>query len=100
MDETTTQAATSETLAARISARGSVLAAERAAHASVVDRLTKENDQLRASHERLRQELELLRRRIFIAKAERIDSTQLEMEFAQKLAALDALSGQISDETK
>jgi hypothetical protein len=30
---------------------------------------------LRASHERLRQDLELLRRRIFVAKAERVDST-------------------------
>jgi transposase len=103
MDETAMQTATREVLAGRIAALESVLAAERAAHATsraAVDRLTKECDHLRAAHERLRQELELLRRRIFIAKAERIDSTQLELEFAKKLAALDALAGQISDETQ
>jgi len=103
MGETATQIATGQTLAARVAALESILAAERTAHAgsrALVDQLTKENDHLRASHERLRQELDLLRRRIFIAKAERVDSTQLELEFAQKLAALDALSGQLCDETK
>jgi transposase len=50
-----------------------------------------ERDLLRASHERLRLELDLLRRRIFVAKAERVDTAQLEMEFAEKLAALDHL---------
>ena len=54
------------------------LAAER----EQVAELTRERDHLRASHERLRLELELLRRRIFIAKAERVDTRQLEMEFA------------------
>jgi len=34
-----------------------------------------------------------LRRRIFVAKAERVDTTQLEMEFAATLAALDQLGG-------
>jgi transposase len=57
----------------------------------VVD-LTRERDQLRASHERLRLELELLRRRIFIAKAERVDTRQLEMDFATTLAELDRLA--------
>jgi len=55
--------------------------------------LIKERDQLRASHERLRLELEMLKRRIFVAKAERVDTTQLEMEFAEKLRQLDALAG-------
>ncbi|HYH96423.1 hypothetical protein [Hyalangium sp.] len=50
-------------------------------------------EQLRAWHERLRLELELLRRRLFVAKAERIDTRQLELEFAATLAALDRLSG-------
>jgi transposase len=52
-----------------------------------------ERDQLRASHERLRLELELLRRRIFVAKAERVDTTQLELEFKDKLAELNKLAG-------
>lgn len=51
--------------------------------------VTRERDLLRASHERLRLELELLKRRIFVAKAERIDTAQLELEFALKLAELN-----------
>jgi transposase len=54
--------------------------------------VTRERDLLRASHERLRLELELLKRRIFVAKAERVDTTQLELEFAVKLAELDRLA--------
>jgi transposase len=56
-------------------------------------RVTQERDLLRGSHERLRLELELLKRRLFVAKAERIDTAQLEMEFADKLRQLDALAG-------
>jgi len=59
--------------------------------------LTKERDQLRASHARLREELELLKRRIFVAKAERVDTAQLEIEFAEKLRQLDALAGEPPD---
>ena len=58
-----------------------------------VAQLTRERDNLRASHERLRLELELLRRRIFVATAERVDTRQLQMEFAATLAALDRLGG-------
>lgn len=56
-----------------------------------VARLQDENDKLRDAYARLRQEIELLRRRIFVAKAERIDTAQLEIEFANKLADLNAL---------
>lgn len=80
---------------ARIAELEAALATERAAlvakDAALVA-MTKERDQLRASHARLREELELLKRRIFIAKAERIDTAQLEMEFAEKLRQLDALA--------
>jgi len=58
-----------------------------------IAQLTKERDQLRASHERVRLELELLKRRIFVAKAERVDTAQLELEFAEKLRALEELAG-------
>jgi hypothetical protein len=37
-------------------------------------------------------ELELLKKRLFVAKAERVDVEQLELEFAAKLAELDALA--------
>lgn len=71
--------------AALVSARAQIVA------------LTRERDQLRASHARLREELELLKRRIFVAKAERVDTAQLEMEFADKLRQLDALAGTLGD---
>jgi hypothetical protein len=79
---------------ARIAALEAALAAAQSALAAEHDRvakLTEERDLLRASHERLRLELELMRRRIFVAKAERVDTAQLELEFAAKLAALDRL---------
>jgi transposase len=60
--------------------------------------VTRERDVLRASHARLREELELLKRRIFVAKAERVDTAQLEIEFAAKLRQLDALAGTLVDE--
>ena len=65
-------------------------------HAQLVSRIAEleaERDRLRASHERLRQELELFKRRLFVAKAERIDTRQLELEYAQKLRELDHLAG-------
>ena len=65
-----------------------LLEAELAAERARVAELTAERDHLRASHERLRLELELLKRRIFVAKAERIDTAQLEMEFAAVLSEL------------
>jgi transposase len=101
MDTTEQAAPMSEGLLARVAALEAALATERSAHAesrALVEQLTEERDHLRASHDRLRQELELLRRRIFVAKAERVDSTQLELEFAQKLSALDALSGRLGEQ--
>ena len=53
--------------------------------------VTVERDNLRLAYQNLQHELELMRRRIFVAKAERLDTAQLELEFAHKLAALDAL---------
>ena len=102
MDRTEQAAQISESLLARVAVLESALAAERSALAesrALVEQLTGERDHLRASYERLRQELELLRRRIFIAKAERVDTRQLELEFAQKLSALDALSGRLAEQT-
>lgn len=58
-----------------------------------VAELEKERDLLRSSRDRLLQELELLRRRIFVAKAERVDTTQLEMDFMAILKQLDEAAG-------
>lgn len=92
----TTAEARITALEAALTAERATVAAERtalAAEREQVAKLTEERDLLRASHERLRLELELLRRRIFVAKAERVDTVQLEMEFAATLTALDRLGG-------
>jgi transposase len=66
--------------------------------------LEKERDNLRKSHERLSIELELFKRRAFIAKAERADNAkQLQLEYEQKLRELDELAGTLgmaSDKAK
>ena len=54
--------------------------------------VTEERDKLRRAYEQLKEHLELLRRRIFQAKAERIDITQLELEFAETKQKLDAMA--------
>ena len=58
-------------------------------------RVTAERDKLRRAYEQLQEQLELLRRRIYTAKAERVDVTQLEIEFAATQAKLDALATQL-----
>lgn len=55
--------------------------------------LTGERDALRKSRDDLLLEIQLLRRRIFVAKAERVDTAQLELEFAEKVKELNLLSG-------
>ncbi len=54
--------------------------------------VTAERDKLRRAYELLKGQLELLRRRIFLAKAERLDTSQLELEFAETKAKLDRLA--------
>nr|WP_240358926.1 IS66 family transposase [Myxococcus vastator] len=81
---------------ARIAELEAALLEERAALATERQRaaqLERERDVLKASHERLRLELELLKQRLFVAKAERVDTQQLELEFAQKLRALEEVAG-------
>jgi len=80
-------------LSAVLQAERSASAAQREILLARIAELEKERDNLRASHERLRQELELFKRRLFVAKAERVDTRQLELEYAQKLQELDSLAG-------
>ena len=66
--------------------------------AATSDRLAdviNERDNLRQAYRQLMEQFELLRRRIFVAKAERVDTTQLELEFEKTKKKLDALSAQI-----
>lgn len=62
-------------------------------------KVTDERDKLRRAYEQLKEHLELLRRRIFFAKAERIDVAQLELEFAQTQAKLVALVQHLAEQT-
>lgn len=77
--------------ATRIAELEAALAAERTRATEAIT----ERDRLREAYQQIKLELELLRRRLFVAKAERIDAAQLELEFAGKLAALDALQQQL-----
>ncbi|HEX7841260.1 MAG TPA: IS66 family transposase [Kofleriaceae bacterium] len=58
-----------------------------------------ERDRLREAYEELKVQVELAHRRLVIAKAERVDTTQLELEFAATLAELDKLAGLVEPET-
>jgi hypothetical protein len=51
-----------------------------------------ERDNVRRAYRQLMEQFELLRRRIFIAKAERLDASQLELEFEKTTRKLDALA--------
>jgi transposase len=59
--------------------------------------VTAERDKLQRAYERLKEQYELLRRRIFLAKAERIDTRQLELEFAELKVQLDKLAEELGD---
>lgn len=58
-----------------------------------------ERDNLRRAYRQLMEQFELLRRRIFIAKAERLDATQLELEFEKTKQKLDALAKKLDGDT-
>ena len=74
---------------ARIAELQSALTTERAR----ADQLERERDLLRASLERLRLELKLMKLRMFVAKSERVDTTQLELEFREKLRVVEEIAG-------
>ena len=66
--------------------------------AATSDRLaaiTTERDNLRRAYRQLMEQFELLRRRIFVAKAERVDATQLEIEFEKTKQKLDELAAKL-----
>jgi len=58
-----------------------------------------ERDKLKAAYRELQVEHELLRRRIFAAKAERVDTSQLELEFAERKKELDELAAKLGLDT-
>jgi hypothetical protein len=105
--ETGAQTETEDVLRQKVAALEAALAAKTsqlaAAHETVstlhdtVSALTAERNKLRRAYELLKGHLELIRRRIFVAKAERIDTSQLEIEFAETKAKLDQLARVLDD---
>ena len=59
------------------------------------DGLRQERDNLRRAWDQLKAHHELLKRRVFVAKAERIDTAQLEMEFAETAAKLAKMASEL-----
>jgi transposase IS66 family protein/transposase IS66-like protein len=82
-------------LEATVVAQRAALEAERELRATA----EAERDRLREAYEALKIQVELAHRRLVIAKAERVDTTQLELEFAATLAELDKLAGLVEPET-
>ncbi len=70
-----------------------LVAAERRAN-----ELRDERDRLREAYRHLQIELELQRRRLFVAKTERVDTAQLDLEFAATLAKLEQVAGRLAED--
>jgi transposase len=69
--------------------------ATRVMTAAELARVKAERDKLRRAYDQLKVQLELLRRRIFVAKAERVDVTQLEIEFSHKMDEMVRLASKL-----
>ena len=76
-----------------VALEAALAAAERRA-----DEAASERDRLREAYRHLQLELELQRRRLYVAKAERIDTAQLDLEFAATLAKLNEVAGQLAED--
>lgn len=86
-------------LEASLRARVAELEASLASMKTELKTVRAERDKLRRAYDQLKAHLELLRRRIFVAKAERIDTSQLEMEFAETTAKLKKLAKELGEDT-
>ena len=78
--------------------RSATLAAKLATLEARVELLEKERAARKTAYDLLRAELELLKRRMFVANAERIDIEQLELEFAAKLEGLTRVTSTLDAE--
>ena len=81
---------------AELAARDAALAAREAKLDAAAVQIAKQAAQyeaLREAYMQLQLELKLLKRKIFIASAERADTTQLQLEFETLTQKLDALAG-------
>jgi transposase len=89
-----------EALAERLLQRFQSLEAQHQKIAATLAKVTQERDKLRRDDEALRVQLHLLSKQIFAAKAERIDTAQLEMEFAETRKRLEAMVSLDSESTE
>jgi transposase len=93
---------TSEDLRARLTALEAELAAEHtraeSEHARA-EKLAADHARLLSAYQQVQLELTLLRKRIFVASAERVDTKQLDLEFASKRAELEGLAQELGDAT-
>jgi transposase len=90
--------ATSDELRARLAAAEAAFAAEHVradAEKARADKLAADHERLLAAYKQVQLELTILRKGIFFASAERIDTNQLELEFAAKAAELAKLAQQL-----
>ncbi|HVV59675.1 MAG TPA: IS66 family transposase [Gaiellaceae bacterium] len=96
-----TMPASADDLRARVAELEAALksaAAREAAAQSRAEALQFTHDKLRDAYAQLKLEIELLRRRIFAASAERVDTGQLRLEFEAKMKQLDALAPRAADD--
>ena len=100
MPETTATTTTTSEASAQIAALEENLAEARAASAKAHEAFATERKRLQTQVEKYKrmwevtlQKLELIERRLLVAKAERVDTKQLELEFAEVKAELEALQG-------
>lgn len=92
------QAASDDTETEALRRRVRELEQRQSAADAALKTLTAERDNLRRVYQMLRLELDLLRRRIYAAKAERLDTAQLDLEFAEKRAQLLAVLPPVAPE--
>src|SRR5208282_1625102 len=63
------------------------------------EKLAADHERLLKAYQQVQLEILLLRRRIFVASAERVDTKQLDLEFASKQAELEGLAQQLGEAT-
>ena len=82
---------------ARVAELGTTLSTTEATLGTTKAALAKERNALRRVYQLLLEQHELLRRRIYMASAERIDVTQLELEFKKNAEALAEAGSALAD---
>lgn len=84
-----------EMLVCEARAELAVTAEKLAATTKQLEATRSERDRLRISYQRLFEQVELLRRRIYAAKAERVNPLQLELEFKEAKDKLDKMAAEL-----